>query len=974
MATLSDLLADPNAAIEVVVSISYLSSSNTESIEWVCQGSQGQGWIDPSSGPVAGYIPPLLATDLTISQHIEPLSPSEAFGAYTQLELINDLIGTVYEGRYDLWHEVSIDNRPINIYLVGRLSNGTRVDLEDVLSTPLFALLGVDFPEVGDGQVILNVRDDSHSLDLPIQPQTYSGPCPLFPGTASTSGSITYGNNYNLTGSFSLCGWVRLTDATVANQYPIKKDGATNGYWFEVGNVLRMTVLGLGTPAIVSAANLMHSGYWHFVSFALNTTGTQMEIGLDGVSVASGSYVSGTPAASTVAFVMGWGLKGNMAKWTVYNAYQSISTMYNNARLPVDTTSSSLIAYLVSSTDPGVGSTTYDRDSGSSITGSMGVGVTWDTASWHLAAIVGNYRPYVLGTVPRVPVSWIDPVQKVGEVSYGGAALISEVQSNHNALVGPSPAVGAVWSQNHPAGTFTVTSGSLSGTYSATVTANNFWNSALSIVSNSTVLATINSVNGSMTMAIQYTPSKSYSSNVYIMGWQTGASAGSIILRFATSGGANRLEAFCINDAGTVTVCSTTANLMEGTTYSLAVVRNMNQAGNTAGTGATLSIWVNGSQVGSVSISGVYSTTRTAFGIGCRPDTSTVQAEGRYDEPLVFSRALSQSNLQSLHLLPATGTESNLTYGWHCDDATGTSAASMLGGGVALTLTNVTWIGGRSSPSDLARKIYYLAGYGSADLDQTTWLSCLNSCSADCGWYVGSGESALDIARIILGGLGFVPYKIGTVIYIRRFIGITGIAESTYDVISTVREGDITPAGHDPAIWSWQVLYAHNNVKMDPANIAAALATSDPDRYNYGQMQDRVSIKSDYSIKVKADGSKGRFPNAVDKKRQTALLKQADADVEGLRLLLLHRYGADIKSIPLWVLAGSKRILHEAAFSGISELGMDRGNFVVIGLECTDDVATATIWRQARSTVVDARITDAEDYRVTDDGAVRVDG
>lgn len=936
MPTLTDLLADQSARIEVVASIAYLNSSGVESTEWVSQ----HGWADPSSGPVGAYIPELLSSDLTLSQHVDPLNPSESFGAYTQLVLINDLINTPYAGRYDLWHKVSIDNRAINIYLVGYLSTGQRVNLSDVISTPLFAMLGVDLPEVGDGQVVLNVRDDAHSLDLPVQPQTYSGPCPLFPGTPG--GTINYGNNYNLTGSFSICGWVRLTDPTTSGQYPMQKDGTTNGYLLEVGSVLRMFVRGLTTPSIVSAANLMHANYWHFVSFALNTSGTLMEIGLDGVSVASGSYVSGTPATSSVNFTIGQSLKGNLARWTINNVYQSIATMYNAARTPIDNTAASLVAHLVSSTDPGVGSVSYDRDSGSVITGTFGTGVTWDTVSWHYASIVGAYRPFVLGTVPRGAVTWIDTVAKIAEVSYGGYALLFDVQSNHN------PLSGGTWSQNLTAGTFTVTSGSLSGTYSATATANNFWNSAIKVASTSTVLATINSINGTVTLTTQYTPSKSHPTNVVIMGWQTSASAGSIILRFATSGGANRLEAFCINDAGTITTCTTLANLIEGKTYSLALIRNMNQAGNTAGAGATLSIWVNGSSVGSVAISGVFSTTRTAFGIGCRPDsTSNTQAEGRYDEPLIFARALTQTNLQDLHFLPATGSEANLSYGWHMDDATGSSAVSMLGGGAALTLTNTTWVGGRSSAVDLARKLYYIAGYGSSDLDRTTWLAALIANPSDCGWFIGSGESILTIARIILGGLGFIPYKLGTTIYVRRFVGVTGTPDATYSIRTNVREGDITSNGHDPAIWSWQIMYAHNNAKMDTTNIAASLATSNPDAYNYGQILDRVSIKSDYSIIKKSDGSKGRFPNAVAKTRQTALLNQVDADTEAIRLLTLHKNGADIKSVPLWLLAGSNRILHEAAFSDLSEVGMNLNDFVVIGLDCTDDTASAVVWRPA---------------------------
>lgn len=951
MPGLSDLLADPDAELFLLASISYYSSSSVESTEWVSQ----HGWSDPVDGPVGSFIPPLLDISLQISQHIDPLDPSESFGSYSQLTLLNDLLDSPYTGRYDSWHRNSIDGRPVLLYLVGILSSGARVELADVLSDPLFSLIGVDFPEVGDGVCTLFVRDDSHNLDSPLQPVTYSPPCLSFPGT--TEAVVSFGDHYDQSGSFSCAGWVYLEDPTIPGQYTIFKDGTSTGFALEVGSVLQITVRAQSPQLSTSAAGLLHSRQWHYVSFNVDTATGSRVIGLDGATVLTTVGVTGAPSVNSVSLTLGRGLRGKLSGWRLWSIAQGVATMWALARLPVDEAASGLDAYFP--LDEGVGSTTRERVTGL-LSSSFDPSITWATSGWHLPSLVGSYRPWVVGTVPRAPVSWIDPAAQVGEVSYGGCALISEVQSNHNAL-------GAIWTPNLITGTFKVITGTLSGTYSAAVTANNLWNSALQVSSTSTILATINSPNNSCTLSIQYTPSKAHNpaigSTAVIMGWQGGAGGGQIILRFqAGAGAANTLEAFCTNNAVTFFTLSTTYALTEGRTYSLALTRDTSAS--------LLSLHVDGELIASTAISGTFTATVTSFGVGVRPDsTSGTQAEGRYDEPLVFSSALSQSAIRALHLLPATSLEPTFLYGWRMDDATGSSAASMLGG-TALTLANTSWVPGRSSAADLARQCYYLSGYVEADLDAETWRQCLNDEPADCGWSVGSGESALEISRLILGGLSFIPYKLSDVIYIGRFAGLSGIPDAEYTSAREIQGGDITPEAHDPAVREWQILYAHNNVKLEAANIAGSLASSDPDRYQYGQMDDRTSSASDYGVKRLASGLPGRFPGAISKVRKTALLNTRDADNLAALLLSLHRDGGDIKSIPLWLLAGSKPILHEASFD-VSECELDLSDWIVIGMESEDDDTRATIWRPAAQEYPTNRITDEGDARITDDGKAR---
>jgi hypothetical protein len=552
------------------------------------------------------------------------------------------------------------------------------------------------------------------------------------------------------------------------------------------------------------------------------------------------------------------------------------------------------------------------------------------------------HRPYVLGTVPRVPLVGIDPPKQVFEGSYGGHALVAEVQSNHNAL-------GAIYSTNPTAGTVTITSGALSGTYSATVTANNFWNSALLFPTSGTGtgVATINrpvsgTPAGSITMGCQVRADFTQNALRYAMGWQTGNSAGSIILR-TTTGAVNRLNVFVINDAAAVFQVSIDGFLIERRTTSIACRLNVATQ--------TLTLFVDGVDRGSVATSGTFATTRPTFGLGCRGDTLTNSWIGRIDDPWVVARAMTDAEIMACHLLPFASTITNLTYGWHLDDGSTTSsmaattAASALGG-TALTLTNVTWTRGRSAAADLARKCYYKSGLTAAALDTTSWAAAITDNPSDCGWFVSAGQSTEEILGIILGGLGFVRYKVAGIIYLRRFEGVTGVPETSYSAELDLQAAPIEPGASDPPVWEWRVDYNTNNTPMDKATVAAALATSDPDRYEYATMERKTAVRNDYSIKRTAAGVEGRFPLAVSLSRLTALISERDAYAEATRLLALHRHSSIVQQVPMYLLAGSVLILSEVEVVGVEAGAFEEGDtWVIIGLAIEDDNANVVLWR-----------------------------
>jgi hypothetical protein len=924
MPTLTDLLSDPGATIELVAGINALDETDTPFVQYISQ----RGWDDPVSGTWGSRCPPLLSTEIEIDFTIDPLNPASSYDALSELVFANDL--EEYPGYFDGWWKYSVDKRACNLYAVGVLSDGTRVELADVGSTPLFRLYGVLAPEVNSTECVISVRGVSYLLSTPLQPDTYAGSGLVFPGTVG--GSVGLGDNLDITSSTSISIEFYTEDPSLTLQFLLNKNGALSGYYVLVGLVGAGTVSGgveivfpSRTPTTAtSAANLIRAYQVYTLDIAEDTAAGTRRIDLDGVTIISQAGITGSLVSNTSNLTFGSGLKGRIGRVLYWSGARSNAVMSAEMRVPMTGAEASLTAYFPHNEK--VGSTTHDRKSGSSLTGTLGTGVTWGSIDRHYTSILGKYQPWILGTVLRAPLTWIDTFKQIGEVSYGGCAHIAELQSNHAAVSAAS------YTTDLSKGILTLTSGSISGTYSTTATANNLWNSAIQTSSTSSILATINSPTGSRTFVIQFRPDRTLNALAYIIGWQTSAQAGSVILRF-TTGAQNLLNAFAINDASTIFSVNG-PSLTEGRTYTLAVELDV--------AGSTLGIWVDAVRVITTPISGAWTTVRNQFGIGVRADTGASQGIGRFDEALIFNRVLTAAEHKALHLLPATGGESGLLYGWHMDNASGASATSMLGG-TALTLSNITWTGGRSAATDLARVCYYRKGYVAADLDSATWQTVLTSQPADCGWFVDGAESADAVLSVVLGGLGIVAIEIYGIVYLFRFEGVPTPTLSIEGDI-TLENAPIDSEDRDPAIYRWEVIYATNNTRMDQSSVAQSLAASDPDRYQYGAAQTKVSTQEDYSIKSTAAGADGRFPNAEEGTRQTALIYARDADNESVRLLALHREGADVKSIPTFLTYGDVRALTGIEID-VEELELSASNWVVTGLRLSDERIQVIMWR-----------------------------
>lgn len=929
MPTLNDLLSDPSAQIELLVKGQYLDENDDLRTEWVSQS----GWDDQIGGPFGSYIPPLLTINLRINQQIDPLDIRFDLFTLASIELSNNHLD--FAGRYDGWWQYSVDNQSWTVYAVGTLSTGQRVEIADVENTPLFDLKGVNIPEAGSDQCLIRCKS-ARSLDSALQPVTYSPPALYFPGTASAI--INLGNNLNITGTQSISVWVYLEDPASTLQYIEFKDSGSAGHYIAVGLVgagtitagVEILVRGQSPTTTTTAANVLQAYRWHRIDVSIAAATRRIDI--DGTTAITTSAITGTPTASSVDLEVGRSLKGRLHRLLHWTDARTNATMSAEGRTPISGSETNLREAFIFG--EGKGNQVASSKSGSSLIGTLAAGALWDTASWHYESILGQYEPYVLGTVPRVPVTWIDPPKQIGQVSHGAIALLSELQSNHTAVNS------ANYTVDTATGTLKVTSGALSGTYSATVTANNRWNAALLFGSGSSAVATITSPTGSRSIGIQFRADFTANAFRNLIGWQSaGADLGRFILRFsqfATPTASNRLEWAGINDAGTAFVTSITEGLQAGRTYT--AIASLNATGGTVNgqPANTLYLYLDGALVASVAVSGAWTTAPTGFGVGVRPTDLTRNWLGRLDEPFVFNRVVSAQEAKDFCCNPLTGAESGLVRGWHLDNS-----AAPFAGATSLTLTNTTYTAGRSACTDLARSILFSAvnGYVESALDTDSWYTALVDCPFDCGWFVTNGAKSIDILNVILGGLGLIIYESGGLLKVKRFEGLSGTPDIELDPLIDLQSQPVESNAADPAVYQWTINFATNNSKQDIANVAGGLATTDPDRYQYGAAPYRSVAKSDGSILE-------RFPNAVSMTRTTALLNLIDAESEATRLLAIHRHGADRKSISAFVGIAQIEILDELG-PLMEETNLDAGDLIVVGLTIDEGLGTLTLWRPA---------------------------
>lgn len=933
MPTLDDLLADPDARLVQVARGTYLDENGDLQTEWVADDD----WSDPPGGPAGQHIPALLDTEISIAQRFDPLDPFATVSDFpADIILINDMGD--YAGRFDGVRRWSVDARPWTLFIVGHFADGTRLELADVEDDPWRELLGIDKPEGGESTVIIRAREDLKDLMRPLQPETYRPFCLEFPGTAL--GSVNFGDVLDQTGSFAVSIWFWTTSLTTG-QYLLHKDSGTTGWSIAVGAVgvdgaAQVICRGQTPVATTTAANVLRARFDHRLDISVDVAAGTREIRLDGAVLVTTTGVTGSPTNSTTNLTLGSSFAGRISRVVFWSAARTNALQLAEARIPFLGSEAGL-AELLLEREAGVGTTVVGKKTGSTVSGTLGTGVAWTTATWHYLT---NHRPYVVGRAWDVPVRWIDPPQQIGEVCYGGCSLIQVLRSNH-ATVST-----ANYTTDLLRGLLTVTTGSLSGSYSADVLNNPIWGTALMFGATSTAVATTNSPTGSRTMWAHVRLDSTSVVIRYVAGWQNGALAGTFVIRTSNTG-ANLPQVVVINDAATVFTLTGTVPLIEGRRYFIAARLTV-----TGGTGV-LDLRVDGTIVATMAVSGAWTTVRPTFGVGIKPDTLTLPWIGIIDEPGVAAAALTDANLDALWLLPATGSESGSFLGYHCNDATSptapTTAASYSAGKPALTLTNVTWGTGRHAPADNARAILRESGFVDADLDAASFREFLADFPYDTGWFLEDGEKALDVLHAFIAAFSWRWEKRGDTIFLQGFSGLSGVAEETFGVETAIlseEEAPIEPVPCEPAVWDWQLEGNHNWTELQAESVAASLLTSDPARYVHAQEAFELGGAKDASVRFTAAGAPGRFPDAIEKRRPTPLLYRRDMETWGAQLLATHRHGATPIRLSIEMTLAQARMLREIAVD-MEEVEADQTTIVIIELAWADGVAQILGWRPA---------------------------
>ena len=946
MPTLADLLADDASERVPILVLAYMDEAGVEQTLPVT--TRGSGWDDPPGGPFGQWIRPLLNTGFRLSESFDPLDPVDGddSGGYTEIELINDHADADLVGFFRNANRWSVDSREQLLYMVGRLSTGVRVELADVLATPFQRLVGVDRPTAGDDERCrVTVRTGAHHLAVPFQRVTYSPPCAVFPSGAG----ITFGNNYNQTGSFHVRFKVYLENPAQATplQYPAHKDSGAAGWYLAVGSVAGGTVSGgieIGcrgqTPVgTATAAGVLLARTEHIVEVDVNVGAGTREIVVDGVSRITSTGVTGSPTTSATTFTLGLGVTGRISELVIYSTAKTITVANLEARVPVLPTDANLAALIP--LDEGVGGTAHDRKSGSSITGTCGAGVVLTgTAGWHYSGLAGKQRPSGIGRLRHHPVTWVNPPLQQGELGYLGIQLLQVLRSGYAAVSTGS------YIADYPRGIVRLTSGSIAQAgYGAQVLMNSPWGTALNFDgSTMTALATQAAPTGSRGLSGHIRIDNLSATLRIIGGWLQSASGGGFYLCLTNTGGnLNRPAIRAFNNAGTQFELIHGATLTPGRRYFVGARLDAS--------GQRLSLWLDRAEVASVTTSGLWSTARTEYGLGCRGDTGGSIFTGIIDDFHAWSVAPSDAQLKAHFLDPIVGNEVGLWYGHHLNDATSlstpTTAASTVAGKAALTLVSPTWGTGRCSAGDLAWYCYELAGYVKADRDAETWGAFIASQPADCGVSILEGEEIEGVVRLLLGGVGARAFEYLGVVYVRRFEGVSGAVQRS-PVLGQFIAGATIAAqpGTAPAVYLWEVECNTNALPLQASEIALALQSSSPAEYSYASKPYELGLAQDDSIRITPTGADARFPQAIPKRRRSALFNKPDGDAEAARLLALFRDGSTPVQVEMALDFDDVALLDkQAAVDGLTSAGLDSGQRCVVSLLIEDGMGTLGLWR-----------------------------
>lgn len=217
--------------------------------------------------------------------------------------------------------------------------------------------------------------------------------------------------------------------------------------------------------------------------------------------------------------------------------------------------------------------------------------------------------------------------------------------------------------------------------------------------------ATLTCPAGSMTFECDVRPLTSANAVKYIMAYQLSGTAGGRFLRFNT-GANNNLEFRVFNDAATQFAVAFPDALAVGSLKRVSAV--LDATGAVYGS-PKIVLLIDGEIVGTpVAVTGTFNTVLSAFAALRRPDSASLWLDGDIDNITIWPVARSQAQIKASKDRELTGTE-GMTALWKLNEGSGASAANSVGGGVALTLTNTTWVGSLEGDSSIAGTVKNVA-------------------------------------------------------------------------------------------------------------------------------------------------------------------------------------------------------------------------------------------------------------------------
>jgi hypothetical protein len=713
------ILSDQNAQRVLIVEIGY-----NDGAEKVWRLAQGDTWsTDPNENPPNEEFVPHLVRGLNVEASIDS---GGTLGGVGDVDFGVFEVGNL-NGRYDAFAAYTVDGRTAKAWVVGTLSNGTKVRYSDVYDEPVFSGVGVDRPKRGRSVVRVGVRGLLYRLDKLINPRSFSPPCLEFPGTSA--GNVDFGDNFDASGSFTISAWFYCIDPSVTGQFLFQKDTGAAGWGVEVGTAgsgaLRGYCREQSTVNTNSAASLILPSRWHHAAMSINTVAQTRILVLDGTTVATTSTLTGSPAGNAASFKIGVGFRGRISRVRIDSAAMTPVQIRAEMYLHALGTESNLTA--LPNLEEGSGATTADSKSGSVVVGTLGTGVTWSgTSEWCGDSLVGKRWPEVLGYAKDVPLIPVDTALGIWAAANGPLISVPVVKSNHNPLT-----LTTHYTVDRQRGLVTITGGTV-GNYTADVVANIPFGGALAFDGVDDFGShAVTCPAGAMTLEMLVRPRTTAATTRYCGGWRNGTGAGARFLVFDTFA-INSLIVQVRNDAGTSFIARK-AGLTQDRMYHTAGVLDP--------TAGELRLYVDGVLEATAAISGTWATVLNTFVLARMPDASANFQNCVLDEVRIWSVARTQEQIiEGMVQEITSGT--GLVRRWGFSEGSGSTAADSVAAG-SMALTGATWTYSRHSHADMMLgTLTGPAEYENSEIDLSTAASFIYACPGDAGWYVGDSPKS----------------------------------------------------------------------------------------------------------------------------------------------------------------------------------------------------------------------------------------